>query len=210
MNISRKGAFAAGVVVTLVLGSGTAVAANGKPVLLGRSNSSTTPTTVTNTKGSALALKSKTTVPPLTVNSSKKVTRLNADLLDGLSSASFLRANGKAVDADKLDGVNSTAFALAGGQVGTIATYGYITATAFCPAGTKLTGGGGLSVGGDMGMSAPDSEYYDAWTVIGNGDVYALAQCWNPRGKVAGAMSTKDLGRLAARVEQEARDSASR
>lgn len=35
---------------------------------------------------------------------------LDADALDGLSSASFLRVNGKAADADLLDGLDSTAF----------------------------------------------------------------------------------------------------
>lgn len=35
---------------------------------------------------------------------------VDADKLDGLDSADFLRATGKAVDADKLDGLDSTAF----------------------------------------------------------------------------------------------------
>lgn len=37
-------------------------------------------------------------------------TGMNADLLDGLDSADFLRANGKAADSEKLDGIDSTGF----------------------------------------------------------------------------------------------------
>jgi hypothetical protein len=48
-------------------------------------------------------------VKPFAVNSQTKVGNLNADLLDGLDSTSFLPKTGKATDADKLDGLDSPA-----------------------------------------------------------------------------------------------------
>jgi len=60
--------------------------------------------------GSPLKLVSKDGSPPMKINSSAKVIRLNADKLDGLDSTAFLGAASKAADADKLDGMDSTAF----------------------------------------------------------------------------------------------------
>jgi hypothetical protein len=64
-----------------------AYAANGKPLLLGKSNVATKTSKVKNKgDGPALSLKSKPSSPSLAVSSSAKVGRLNADLLDGLDS----------------------------------------------------------------------------------------------------------------------------
>ena len=66
-----------------------ASAANGGTWVLGKSLSETTPTTVTNSHGTPLSLKAKSGSAPLAVNSATKVTNLNADKLDGVSSESF-------------------------------------------------------------------------------------------------------------------------
>ena len=62
---------------------GTAYAATGGTFLLGRSNAATSPTTLTNSAGTPLALNAKAGYAPLGVNSTTKVGRLNSDLLDG-------------------------------------------------------------------------------------------------------------------------------
>jgi hypothetical protein len=72
-----------------VIGTGTAYSANGGIFRLGRSNSATVTTTLTNTRGTALQLNSKAGQPSLRVNRSTKVLSLNADLLDGADSGSF-------------------------------------------------------------------------------------------------------------------------
>lgn len=61
-------------------------AANGQPLLLGRTNTETSPAVVKNTgNGAALALRTRSSAPPLTVSSGKKVRKLNADKVDGFS-----------------------------------------------------------------------------------------------------------------------------
>ena len=79
------------VAIALVGGTGVATAATGGTFLLGRSNAATTTTSLTNSAGTALSLNSKAGTPPLAVNSTTKVGRLNADLLDGLSSGHLQR-----------------------------------------------------------------------------------------------------------------------
>lgn len=80
-----------------------AYAATGHPLVLGHRNTAGHTTTLVNTgKGAALALHGKKSSPPLSVGSNKKVTHLNADLLDGRSAGSLansvivyqLRTNG--------------------------------------------------------------------------------------------------------------------
>lgn len=92
---ARNPVAALAVAITLVGGAGAATAATGGTFILGRGNAATTPTGLTNTGGTALSLTSKAGTPPLAVSNSVKVSRLNADLLDGLSSSSLqLRVTG--------------------------------------------------------------------------------------------------------------------
>lgn len=82
-----------GLIGLLVGISGLAAAATGEPLLGGRSNSVSAPTTLTNSgAGPALDLRSKAAAPPLKVSSTKKVRKLNADLLDGKHAKSFAAA----------------------------------------------------------------------------------------------------------------------
>ena len=79
--------------------SGTAVAATGNTFITGRSNVATTVTTLTDSAGTPLSLAARSGYAPLAVNSTVKVGRLNADLLDGLDSTSLQRRIGGACPA---------------------------------------------------------------------------------------------------------------
>jgi hypothetical protein len=108
--ISRKGAFVVGVIAAMVIGSGTAYAANGRSLILGHKNSATKPTTLKNSRGTALRLTSKAGTAPFAVSSGAKVRNLNSDKVDGVSGEQLLRTTGKAADADRVDGVSSEQF----------------------------------------------------------------------------------------------------
>lgn len=66
-----------------------AYAANGGPLLAGATNTATKTTTIKNTKGTALKLAGKSNKPVLKVSNSQKISKLNADQLDGLDSAAL-------------------------------------------------------------------------------------------------------------------------
>lgn len=156
MQKSRIPSFVAGAVVALVLGSGTAFAATGGKLILGHSNSANRTTTLSNSRGTALALSSKSGTPALKVNSRTKVANLNADQLDGLSSASFARTTGKTGAFDST------------GVLGDSDGNGlddFIVAEATCPAGTQMTGGGiaDFTTTGFQVLNAPDTD--ESWIV---------------------------------------------
>jgi hypothetical protein len=189
MRRTNLAPFVAGAVLTTVLGGGAAVAATGGTFILGHSNRATTPTTLTNPRGTALTLRARAARPALTVNTQARVPRLNADLVDGLSGSQLARTGGRtgSVDASGAlvdfsgDGVNDA-----------------VVAIARCPAGTQLTGGGvrDFTATGVVAVSAPDATPSEAWVVavvIAPGsadigaDVTASAVCYNPLGRVPGA-----------------------
>lgn len=67
-----------------------AYAATGGNFLLGRANSATRTSTLSNIGfGPALSLQSRSNTPPLAVNSTKRVAKLNADMVDGKHASSF-------------------------------------------------------------------------------------------------------------------------
>lgn len=67
-----------------------AFAATGSPLLLGKGNTASKTTKLKNTGNkAALSLTSKAGQPPLQVSNSTKVTKLNADLVDGLDGAAL-------------------------------------------------------------------------------------------------------------------------
>ncbi|HET6167158.1 MAG TPA: hypothetical protein VFE07_10045, partial [Marmoricola sp.] len=131
MKISRPVAFGMGVIMTLVIGSGTAYAATGGKFILGKSNSAGKTSTLTNKHGTALSLNSKAGTPSLKVNRTTKVPNLNADLIDGLDSTKLALASGS-VKAYDVDGV-----AFDFDQDTIIDT---IIASGQCPSGTRRTG----------------------------------------------------------------------
>ena len=70
--------------------TGTATAATGGTLVLGRSNSAGSMTTLTNTSsGTPLRLNARPGYAPMQVNSGTKVTNLNSDKLDGVDSSGF-------------------------------------------------------------------------------------------------------------------------
>lgn len=213
MRSSKATFFAAGAITALVLGSGTAVAATGGKFILGRSNSASTTTTLTNGAGSALTLKSKAGTPALRVGNSIKVPYLNADTVDGVDSSAFARTAGKT---GSFDYVGESIDADGNGSIDTIVAF------ADCPPGTQLTGGGmgNYTRSGVTLESAPFTDPESYIVVVGvdesvtedPADVYASATCYSPTGPIAGAyglartapsdpvsrLSAKTLERLAA------------
>jgi hypothetical protein len=176
-----------GVIMTLVVGSGTAYAATGGKFILGKSNSAGKTTSLTNKKGTALALGSKAGTPSLKVSSSTRVPNLNADLIDGLDGSRLalttgqtntIAESGTAIDTDNpTDGIPDV-----------------VVAFATCPAGTKLTGGGGDDYTDDGVIFANSPLDRSTWMVASTADpiaspadnVMAYAQCYNPRGAIQG------------------------
>jgi hypothetical protein len=185
MHISRKTSFAAGALMALVLGSGTAYAATGGTFILGKSNTAGATTVLSNANGTALTLNSKNGTPSLKVNRTTKVPNLNADLVDGLDSSSFALATGK------------TGYVTAAGTWEDLDGDGIsdiITAIAQCPAGSMLTGGGrsDFTTTGVVVDSRPIGA--GGWVVAAladttdvASDIEAYAVCYNPKGRVAGA-----------------------
>jgi hypothetical protein len=177
-------AFIAGAVVAVVLGTGTAYAANGGVFRLGRSNSATSATSLTNSNGTALKLSSKAGQPSLQVNRNAKVPSLNSDLLDGIDSGSFARAT-------TVGSIIDTGFVDNGGTADPADDA--VIAMAVCPAGSQVVGGGGgdFTDDGILYFSGPDAG--DAWLVVSStaglnatnaANVEAYARCWNPRANV--------------------------
>jgi hypothetical protein len=75
----------------LLLAGGVAAAGVGAAVVLGRTNTADHGTTLVNTAGIPLALRAPATAPPLAVSSATKVSRLNADLIDGIDGSALQR-----------------------------------------------------------------------------------------------------------------------
>lgn len=115
------------VTIALVGGTGVATAATGGTFILGRGNTATTRTGLTNTAGTPLSLAAKTGHPPLIVNNSVKVSRFNADLLDGLDSAALQRR---------------VAGTCAGGAISAVGSTGTVTCAAL-PSKVAVTAGFG-------------------------------------------------------------------
>jgi hypothetical protein len=190
MSIRASSAFVAGAVVALVLGTGTAYAANGGIFRLGRSNSATATTTLTNSHGTALKLSSRAGQPSLRVNRTAKVPSLNSDLLDGVDSGKLARVT-------TVGSVSGTGF-VDDNETPDPADDAVI-AFAVCPPGSQVVGGGGgdFTDDGTLYYSAPDAG--DAWLVVSTtagldatnaANVEAYARCWNPRADVASNLRT--------------------
>ncbi len=101
--------------VVLIGGANLAAyAANGQPLLMGKTNTATKKTTVKNNgSGPALHLKTQPGQAPLKVNRTKKVNKLNADLVDGASAAD-LKTLGERFDLPGRGSANQHAFAFPG------------------------------------------------------------------------------------------------
>jgi len=78
--------------------SGTAVAATGGDFLLGKSNTATNVTRLTNTTGTALSVTAAPTAPPLRVSNSALIPNLNASYVGNIPASGFVQGGG--TDAD--------------------------------------------------------------------------------------------------------------
>jgi hypothetical protein len=98
------------VTALMVAMSGTAVAATGGMFILGKANKATAVTSLSNSKGTALALSAPASEPPLTVSNSVRIPNLNASLLDGQTATAFLPVHGTAANSGELGGQPASAY----------------------------------------------------------------------------------------------------
>jgi hypothetical protein len=199
MNVSRKTSFAAGAVMALILGSGTAYAATGGDFRLGAVNGASHMSTLKSTHGPALMLKSGEGAPPFKVNRGVMVPLLNSSMVGGR---------------------HESAFALTAGGVGVITADGIAvgadqaSAVAECPAGTIRTGGGAVdqTTGGVTWSSAPSGAR--SWQVAVTTadaateatDVKAMVICYNPRGPVVSGQAVTTPSQVFAHATPAMRD----
>lgn len=195
--------FAAGAAVMLVLGTGSALAATGGHVLIGRQNTGTTTTTLSDTRGTPLSLRAPSSKPPLAVSNNRLVAHLNADYVDGVKGTSLLTRTDSYKYALKAGG---TLEYQAGDPVQVdlnVPADGKKDATmsaAKCPSGTIATGTGLWNSGN---YPVEDVELVDAYpaakpdgiadtavaltptlTTITAAKFSVEVVCYNPRGKV--------------------------
>ena len=95
---------------------GTAVAATGGNFILGKANTATSMSSLTNTKGTALKLVAPAGAAPLQVSNSVQVPRLNASELGGHTASAFLPATGTAANSSKLGGTPASGYMQGGGN----------------------------------------------------------------------------------------------
>jgi hypothetical protein len=196
--------FIAGVVVAaLVLGGGgVALAATGSPLILGHSNKAGKITKIVDRKGTPLGLTAKAGRAPLKVNTGTKVTNLNADTVDGWTSATFARASGQfgiiIAEGVFLDLTDDN-----------VDNPDVLAAIAECPTGTKVTGGGTDNFTDlPAAINSPDVGVWIS-AVFGidptahtTDELLAYAICYNPKGAVPGALTFTAKTKIPATVTQ--------
>jgi len=203
MSIRTTTAFAAGAVVALVLGTGTAYAANGGSFKLGGNNYETREASLNNSNGTALTLRSKSGTPSLKVNRTTKVPNLNSDMVDGLSSNRIAR--------NVAPGTAEVLGEIVKGPDDTTTDDDFIMALAVCPEDSYVMGGG-ASDATDDGLilaSRPDGD--DAWFAVTsatatqpNADNFiAFARCWNPVGNVPNTNGRQAARELSPSVKRQ-------
>lgn len=187
MWIGRATVLTVGLAVVLAVMFGVATTAlaavPGDPLKLGKANVVNRVTAlIKRGPGPALSLKVGAGQPPLAVNSTGKISSLNADQLDGKDSAALLGKSEKAADSDRLDGKSVEQVGVNGLQRVPSASPSNSDspkrASVKCPPGKVLTGSGGYIVGGTTGAS-PNAETAVSITVIDavpeSGDVVVTA-----------------------------------
>ena len=179
-SLSPVGMFVGGVVTALVItGGGVAYAANGGSLVIGKANTASKVTSLSN-GGTPLKLTSRNGAAPLKVSGSKKVLKLNADKVDGIdfrtARTRVLGAYGSYVDLNA-DGV--------------VDIFG---SAAQCPRGTLLTGGGVDDYTDGVVVWNSPTDDGTGWVAAVAGDsgtstaqdLQAYAVCYNPYGGPTG------------------------
>jgi hypothetical protein len=160
----------------IVAMSGTAVAATGGDFLLGRANTATSLTSLSNSKGTALALSSADGKPPLTVSTSTQVPKLNASLLNGHPATAFLPAKGTAANAAELGGQPSYDYMTGDGQIthtaGTIPYNNTVTLNAPNPLSDAYYLQVGCFADADVTTELYPNTTINAWWLDQSGSVY--------------------------------------
>jgi hypothetical protein len=228
MRMIRPLGFIVGFVAAIVLTGGgvAAYAANGGSLLIGRSNTGTAVTTLTNTAGTPLSLRARSSAyPPFAVNSSKLVTNLNADWLDGINGSNLVQRTGPySATTGNIYGTSDWAplDPTADPPGPPDETSNMIIAIATCPTGTKLTGGG-VDNWTATGFTLVDSPDANSWYVfVGVEDVAthqaddvpanvtAYAVCYNPRGLVTGGQPNARAAKSALTLSPAMKDKLAR
>lgn len=168
--------------------SGTAVAATGGDFILGKSNTATSVSSLSNSKGTALKLSSSSTTPPLTVSNSVQVPNLNASELDGQTSSAFLGVNGTAANSAELGGQPASAYLGVNGTAANSAELGGTPASGYMQGGGHSTGAR-MTLHGDNNANFLDSpganiSAYCDRNGVGSGVTFALV---NSGGTQSGA-----------------------
>jgi hypothetical protein len=173
--------------------SGTAVAATGGNLILGKANTATSVSSLTNTKGTALKLSSTLTTPPLTVSNSVQVPNLNASELGGQPASGFVQGGGTVSD-------GRLSLSFPGDPTGTLISAPGSSIQAFCNAGLNnplflsatqnevVTWFNGSSVqqasltGGDQQLEGPTGVPTMIWVQVDTGSgisTYTLTESFN-------------------------------
>ena len=184
MNIRTTTAFATGAVFALVLGTGTAYAANGGNFKLGGNNYESREASLNNSGGTALTLRSKAGTPSLKVNRTDQGAqpqRRHGGRRDLRQDRPCMSRSGRAP---------GPAWSTTTGPLGPTTTA--IVAVAECPGVSQVMGGGAddLTDDGVVVINSPLDN--GAWIAVSsatptedNADNFtAYAQCWNPRANV--------------------------
>jgi hypothetical protein len=188
--VDRKVSIAIAVALLFAVGSTAFAAVKGDPLKLGLINTINVWTTLTgsvplpmfrvintNTSASASAIRAQNTgggpaldlrvktaiIPPMTVNSSGKVSNLNVDQLDGFDSTAFMGATTFRVES----AVNT----------GTAYGDGTFVANMSCPAGSLLLSGGPANLSGSSVMVESFPASTSMWAVRINPN--GLTDNWN-------------------------------
>lgn len=186
--------FGIGAIFALVVASGTAYAATGGNLILGKDNKAGATTTLKSTKGSALVLKAKSNSPVLKVSNAKKIAKLNADQLDGFSSEHFVKKS--EIPPAPIGGTGQVSATGVATDLSGNGIVDSVLSAAYCPVGSSLTGGGGVDATstGYLLRSTPTSDSRGWLFAVGftegsgdtTGDSTTYAMCWGPNGKPTG------------------------
>jgi hypothetical protein len=156
--------------------SGTAVAATGGDFILGKANKATRVTSLSDSRGTALALSAAGGKPPLTVSNSTQVANLNASYLDGDRAGAFLPVKGTAANSTELGGQPGSSYLGVDGTAANSRDLGGVPYTDYVTGGEQVYADTGLIDYGTtytVPVSVPDNAFQLQY-ICQNGGTVAL------------------------------------